>query len=570
MIGNQIQLTQYERYLRRKQAMWKTRSSWDSEWMDLATYLIPRSSRFQIFDKNKGGNKHQNIYDSTGTKALRTLAAGLMAGMTSPARPWFRLTTTDPELEESEAINKWLNDVTRLMQLVFNRSNTYRALHTMYEELGAFGTATAVQEENFENVIHLHPMTVGEYALAADDLGVINTMGREFMIPVSSLVLKFGYENCSLEVQNLWNNHNLDAEIPVCHLVHPRSHDQREAGKRDAKNMPFASVYFETGRNGVDKSKHDKMLRTSGYKQFPVLAPRWATVGNDVYGSNCPGIDSKGDVKQLQHAQKRKSQGIDYQTDPPLQVPTNYKGREGDLLPGGVSYVDAAGPGGGIRSAFDVRLDLQYLLEDIHDVRGRINSAFFADMFLMMANDQRSNITAREVAERHEEKLLMLGPVLERLHNELLAPLIDNTFERIMDAGILPPPPMELQGSELKVEFVSMLAQAQRAVGLGSIDRLIGTVANVSGIKPEVIDKIDFDQVVDTYAEMLGVDPDLVMADDQVVIIREQRAQAMAQQQQAANMPQVADTAKAMSETDTTGDNALTDAMRMFSGYGGA
>jgi hypothetical protein len=113
-------------------------------------------------------------------------------------------------------------------------------------------------------------------------------------------------------------------------------------------------------------------------------------------------------------------------------------------------------------------------------VRQRINQAFYADLFLMISNDQRRMpVTAREIAERHEEKLLMLGPVLERLHDEMLSPLIDITFAKHREAGILPPPPPELQGQDLKIEFVSTLAQAQKAVGLGSLRSLIGTVALV-------------------------------------------------------------------------------------------
>ena len=235
--------------------------------------------------------------------------------------------------------------------------------------------------------------------------------------------------------------------------------------------------------------------------------------------------------------------------------------------------MDATGPGGGIRSAFDVNLRLDFLLTDIQDVRQRIKGAFFEDFFLMLASDDRSNVTAREVAERHEEKLIMLGPVLERMHNELLSPKIDVTFDMIMAAGILPPPPKELQGTDLKVEFVSMLAQAQRAVGLGSVDRLLSTLGSIEqlqaagGRTPDALDKLNVDQTIDAYSDMLGIDPDLIVADDKVALIRQQRAQAQQAQQSAATAPAMAETAKTMSETNTRDPSALTDAMRMFSGY---
>ena len=116
-----------DKYSTRWSALKSERESWMSHWKEISDCIMPRSGRFFAEDRNKGGKRHNSIYDSTGTRALRTLAAGLMAGMTSPARPWFRLTTSDPQLDESAAVKSWLADVTRLMQMVFAKSNTYRA-----------------------------------------------------------------------------------------------------------------------------------------------------------------------------------------------------------------------------------------------------------------------------------------------------------------------------------------------------------------------------------------------------------------------------------------------------------
>jgi hypothetical protein len=278
-------------------------------------------------------------------------------------------------------------------------------------------------------------------------------------------------------------------------------------------------------------------------------------------------MEALGDIKQLQHEQLRKAQAIDFKTKPPLQVPTSMKNRDVETLPGGISFVDMNSPSGGIKTAFEVNLDLSHLLADIGDVRERIRGSFYADLFLMLANQNNSNMTATEVAERHEEKLLMLGPVLERLQNELLDPLIEITFDQMMEAGIVPPPPQVLQGVNLNVEYVSMLAQAQRAVGTNSIDRFMGTLGQVAQFKPEVLDKVNTDKWADQYADLLGVDPEILVQEDQVAAIRQQRAQA---QQQAAQMEQInqaSSAAKNLGQTPTGSQNALTDVMNMFSGY---
>jgi hypothetical protein len=379
---------------------------------------------------------------------------------------------------------------------------------------------------------------------------------------VAEMVGQFGRENCSPTVRNLYDRNNMDAWVTVVHAIEPRS--ERDPTRRDAKNMPWASCYFEEGTNP------GKFLRESGFRDFRVVAPRWHATGGDIYGYS-PGMEALGDVKQLQHEQLRKAQAIDYQTKPPMALPMSAKGSEIDMVPGGVSYFDNVGGAGagGARSLFDVRLDLNYLLNDIQDVRSRINSAFYADLFLMLASNDLSNMTATEVAERHEEKLLMLGPVLERLHDELLDPLIHLTFVDLLEAGALPPPPPELDAQALRVEFVSMLAQAQRAVGTSATDRFVVNLGAVAQFKPDVLDKFDADSWVDAYSESLGIDPELIVANEQVALIREQRAAAQQAAEQSEQVKQASEAARNLGGVATQAgqSNAGADIMGMFSGY---
>lgn len=545
-----------QRLLARKAALWTERSSWVTHWREISEYQQPRAGRFVASDRNRGDKRTNHILDNTAVFGARTLAAGLMSGITSPARPWFRLEIKDKELMESGPVKTWLHDTASLLRAIFASSNTYRSLHTIYEELGLFGTGASVLLPDFDNVVHHYPMTVGEYALATDARGNVNTLAREFQMTVEQMAMQFGKDNLSTTVRNLYDKGAYDAWVDVVHLVEPRR--ERDTRKLDGANKRFASIYVEAGQDN-----QDKFLSESGFNRFPALTPRWVVTGNDVYGTS-PGMECLGDVKQLQHQQLRKGQAIDYQVNPPLQVPSKYKEAHKARLPGGVFYVDSVGQSQGVRSAYDVNLNLQHLMLDIQDVRERIRSAYYADLFLMLANDNRSGITATEVAERHEEKLLMLGPVLERLHNELLSPLIDTTFEYAREAGILPEAPPELEGMELNVEFISVLAQAQRAVATQGMDRLLGTVSQMAAVNPNVLDKINFDQVVDDYGDAYGVNPKIIVPDDVAAGIRQQRAAAQQAAQAAATAPQVVESAKTASEIDT---GNLQDVLTSLQGY---
>lgn len=565
--------TTRERVQRRLSALETERSGRLALWRSIDRVLMPLSGVFQAESAHgQQATPNSDIIDSAATYALNTLAAGMQSGMTSPARPWLKIETEDTDLMNVKAVSMWCDTVTQRMRTVFSRSNTYKSLHTLYGELGAFGNLADVVLPDFKDVVRHYPLTAGEFCFATDDRGEVNVLSRKYQMTVGQIVERFvargrpvaewDWSGTTPAVKNLWDRHDVDAWITVHHLIQPRK--DRDTRKIDSRNMPFESIVIEAG------ATDDKVLSESGYKRFPVLTTRWQTRGTDVYASNWPGIVALSDIIALQHEQLRKAQGIDYQTKPPLQAPVSLKNQDNDFLPGGITYVDAVGPQNAVRTAFDVQLNMQHLLLDIQDVRQRIDRAFFADLFLFLSNIQglKGQMTAREVAEIHEEKLLMLGPVVENIENELLQPMVDITFDAMLEAGILPPPPPELQGQELKTEFIGILSQAQRAVSMGSVDRLVGAVASIAAAKqdPSVWDKVDTDKIIDKAASYLGVDPEIIRGDDDVAAMRQQRAQAMQAQQQAEAAQQAAETAKSLAGADMTTDNALTNVVRGFAG----
>ena len=517
-----------EKVQSRWDALKEERSSWMSHWKDISEVLLPRAGRFLPTENNRGGRAaFRKILDSTGTRALRTLSGGMMSGMTSPARPWFRLTTFNPELDESYEVKVWMSQVTSLMQMVFYKSNTYRALQMAYEELGAFGTSATLIYDDFDRVIHCHPLTIGEFAIATDSRGRVNTVYREFRMTVAMLVQEFGVANVSRAVKDMYDRGQLDEWVDVINAIEPRT--ERDPRKTDAKNMPYLSVYFE--KSG-DKGK---VLRETGFTEFPAMCARWSVTGGDIYGTS-PGMEALGDLCQLQQMQFRKSQAIDYKVHPPVLIPSEMKNMGTQFLPGGVIPYSNAQQAQQIRSAYMVDLDLNSLLVDIQDVRQRINEAFYRDIFMLMVNSTDKTMTATEVTERHEEKMLLMGPVLERLNAEMLDPLINIVFNKLVQADLLPPLPEDLQGQQLNVEFISILAQAQKAISTNSVDRMFSVLGNLAGMRPDIVDNVDLDFWPQWYADALGVDPRFIVSGKKVAVIREQRAQA---EQQAAAMEQL-------------------------------
>ena len=526
------------------------RSSFDPHWRELSDFINPRGSRFLVTDVNRDDRRNTKIVDPTATLAARTLSSGMMSGITSPARPWFKLATPDPDMMDYGPVKLWLEVVQRRMNEVFNKSNIYQSLPLLYASLGNYSTGAMAVLEDDSDVIRTMMFPIGSYYMANSARGSVDTCFRKFSMTVRQLVIEFGLNNVSDSVKGMWDSGNYESWIDVIHAVYPNI--DRDTAKLNSKNKPVKSVYYEVGGDS------DKLLRESGFDEFPIMAPRWEVNGEDVYGSSCPGMIALGQVKALQLEQKRKSQLIDKATNPPMVGPSALRNQRVSLLPGDITYIDQVTGQDGFKPAYLVNPNTADLLADIQDTRQIINSAYFVDLFMMLQNINTRSMPVEAVIEMKEEKLLMLGPVLERLNDECLNPLIDRTFSIMARKNLLPPPPDVLQGMPLRIEYISVMAQAQKSIGLSSLSSTVGFIGQLAQAKPEALDKLNVDQAIDAFAEMSGVSPTVIVPQEQVEQVREQRAQQQQQQQMVAMGMAAAQGAKTLSEAQTADPSVLT------------
>ncbi|HGW1252727.1 phage tail protein [Klebsiella pneumoniae] len=526
------------------------RSSFDPHWRELSDFINPRGSRFLVTDVNRDDRRNTKIVDPTATLAARTLSSGMMSGITSPARPWFKLATPDPDMMDYGPVKLWLEVVQRRMNEVFNKSNIYQSLPLLYASLGNYSTGAMAVLEDDSDVIRTMMFPIGSYYMANSARGSVDTCFRKFSMTVRQLVMEFGLNNVSDSVKGMWDSGNYESWIEVIHAVYPNI--DRDTAKLNSKNKPVKSVYYEVGGDS------DKLLRESGFDEFPIMAPRWEVNGEDVYGSSCPGMIALGQVKALQLEQKRKSQLIDKATNPPMVGPSSLRNQRVSLLPGDITYIDQVTGQDGFKPAYLVNPNTADLLADIQDTRQIINSAYFVDLFMMLQNINTRSMPVEAVIEMKEEKLLMLGPVLERLNDECLNPLIDRTFSIMARKNLLPPPPDVLQGMPLRIEYISVMAQAQKSIGLSSLSSTVGFIGQLAKAKPEALDKLNVDQAIDAFAEMSGVSPTVIVPQEQVEQVREQRAQQQQQQQMVAMGMVAAQGAKTLSEAQTADPSVLT------------
>ena len=502
------------------------RTSWEPMWRDIRDYILPDFGVFDGEDPTSGSKRYLRIVDAEATNAADILAAGLLNGVSSPSRPWLRLTTLDGELDQAPAVKEWLDEVQRTMLLIFAKADVYNQLHQSYLELPVFGQACTISRPHPQRVVNLQNLTIGEYWFAEDQFGSVDTLYRRIGMTAKQMVQQWGIDGVTSDIRSIYRE-NPFKRFNVIHAIEPRI--ERDLMKRDSINKPFRSVYFlEDGQNHI--------LSESGFDDFPAMCPRWMTCGGSQYGRG-PGAKALSAAKSLQQLQTRMATLVDYLTDPPALVPPSFAEDPELFLPGGRIPVQVTEEAI-VRTAWQLNTSPEAVQVLINARKQEIQRLFYVNVFQMIATGQDNDRTATEVAALEQEKVMMLGPVLERLHSELLDPLVTSTFNYMVEANKIPEPPEELQGRTLNVEYISILAEQQKNSSAQGIIKLAQEIGMLAQLNPNSLDKLDTDKAIDTLADINGVPPSLIVSGEKVALIRKARQQEQAQQQQLMNASQ--------------------------------
>ncbi len=481
--------------------------------------------------------------------------AGLFAGASSSSQPWFALAPADPDMAEFGPAKEHLFLRERRLYEMFQLSNTYNRLPEAYHLCPIFGTAAILWIEDDRDVlrgIHLEP---GSYYIAQDQAGRVDTLYRDFTMTVRNLIRRFGEKNVSPTVRRLTGRgKDIDRRVRVCQAIEPRR--DREPGKLNARNKPYRSVYWELG------SDADRVLDEGGFDVFPGTVPRWTTVGDDVWGYGAA-WDCLGDAQSLQVLEERIIEGIEKQVRPPVMGPSGLDDVALDTSPGAVNALDF--DTAGLRPVYLIQPDIKGAREQVREGEARIERALMVDLMLMLSSRRGGQPpTAEQIAREYQEKVMVLGPNLEQLHEGLLKPLIDIADYYAESAGLIPPPPPELVGPRVPVRFISTLAAAQRLVGATALDQYFLSLGQLAAFDQKVRDKGDTDQAADQYAQIYGIPPKINRTDDEVSRIRQARAQQEQMAAMAAAAPaaaQAANAAKALADTAVTRGSLLERAL---------
>lgn len=540
MASDRERIKELERLRKRLE---RIRAPWEAEWRDVGTYICPRKTRFFTGDDMRGAStSNQKAPNPWPLFANRVFASGMQGGLTSPSRPWLMLGVDQDELNRHEAVKLWNAECTRAMLTVLSKSNFYDSAYSYYFENGGFGTSSMFAEEDFDDIVRFHALAIGEYWIDTDASGRVRTLLRRISLPPDQIVEKWP-DTCGPEITNMATN-GTDTDIDIFHLVRPRK--KRDPRKADNRSMPFESIYYIPGRSLI--------LSESGYEEWPCPTARFETTGQDRYGGS-PGKDMAKFCALLQNMEMTYIRLTHLAANPPMRVPSTFE-RKLRTLPGEQTPVDADEKG--LSPLFQVDPAAMARLEaKIEKSEQLVRVGFYNDLFRTVTDENRSNITAMEIQERVQEKMEQIGPTIDRMLNEFLKPVVERVFGIMWRAGMIPPPPPEIQGMPIKIEFISPLAMAQKASGTKTLRAFSSFVGELAQFNPAALDKLGFDEIIDIYAEETGVPPKAVISTEDAQAMRAERAKMQQAQQRAAAMQRDAESLRRLSDVDLSQDNVL-------------
>lgn len=539
---------------RRRSALEIDRQQYFDHWREISEWLDPRRGQW-LWDYNKaqdrGRKKQGRIINSHAGLAAKIMANGMQSGVTPRSRPWFEAESLNPDANTDRDAQEWLLFVQNTLRSLLESSNFYATTRINYRELGTYGGGPISVVQDAVDVVRYRQHTIGSYYVGIDAKGRIDTFGEELVLTIDQMLDRYGYERLSQAAQRCADMGRYDAKVRVMRLIEPNRSPFYDPNGVGWQRMPYRTVDYDP----ADSS--GATLSTSGLFRFNIAFPRWETVSDEAYPSNCPGMEALGDIKGLQAEEYNKAEAIEQIPRPTLVAPASLKGKADRPVPGETIYSQQMQGQQGIARAFELNPQIGEIRQDIREIEFRIDRHFHRDVFQAITMIDRAQTREIEIDARIREQMGQIGPIVEDLLQTQNDTLLQLTYEAADDMGIIPPAPPVIAEAPLRMNYVSILAQGQNASDLDRLDRFHGAVLRVSETHPEARHRFDADKWIQEYGSSVGVPVDVISDDREVQAARTAEMEANAAANAAATAKDATAAMQQLGNTDISDESAV-------------
>lgn len=550
-------------------------SEYMPEYRLAAAFVNPRSIK-------NGGEKiarklESKVLMNTAGMALRTSTSGMFNGATPKTRPWFNSVVSNPIVAKSTANKQFIKREDDIIAEVMQVNNTYRALPLLYKDTLTFSTGACMQLPHPIFGSWLYPLAMGTYSFACDAEGNPEMFCRDFVYTVKQVVDTYGtvdgngmklWSNFHPFIKDCYDKAMYHEKVYLTTVIVPnRSWNPVKENKLNTTDRKYQAYTYiqrfgsasgkfsglssrELNRDRVEVVGCNGFLKVTGFSYFPVIISRWELLAEENFGTGGPTQLALADIMTFQEMQRGRLNAVDKILRPPMVGPASMRRHASSILAGGITYVEDNQLGASFKPAFEVNSRVAELIGTQAEYREIIEEAYFINLFMsLLGQDLKSHVSATEMSLRSSEKLQLLGPALSQWDFDIGSKIIGNNRHILREQGRLEPLPKAMldatSGAPIRVEYVSTLALAQKAANLTTMERFLGVMGSVAQTTGDVsvVKLIKSESYLRSYGDSIGLDPNLLLTEDEYQKVQqaEQQKQANAQQQaDALNQSEVA------------------------------
>ena len=516
------------------------RGNWEDLWQRCADFCLPSNNNITTI-ASKGERRGINRYVDVGIRSNEILAGRLFSYLTPPNQIWFKLNSSDEGLAKDASVMDYFGKVNQQLRDTITSSNFILQIHELFMALGTFGTVCMFTDPASTKGIDFHNFHIKNIYIRANSKGKVDTVFRKISYTIRQAIQEFGEKNIHPEMLKQYKEGKSNGEkFDFFHACFPRK--DRQYGKIDAENKPFASVYIDV--------KHKHCVSEGGYDTFPYHVARFMKDTDEDYGRS-PAMQCMCSLDTGNVMKKDILKAGEQIVNPQWLLPDNGAVSKITSKGGGIIYwnsSNAANKPERLQSNGELGIGLEMISEEYDSVK----MAFYNDLFNMLSD--KKNMTATEVLERVNEKLVLFNPVVGRIQDELLKPLIGTAYDVLSRRDELPPVPAILQeNNDYEISFTGKISLAIEQLEVMALIETMNFFMPLSEVKPDMLDNFNFDDIVRGVSKRNNVPIEWMNAADKVEKIRAARAEQQAQQAQLDQGTQMADAASKLQKTTEAG-----------------
>lgn len=501
------------------------RHNWESYWQSLHDYFYLEAQNLNKTYYPGTELDTTFIWDATTLESADVFASGFMNYLTPPTSKWFRLKPKNQALANSKAVANYLEQVADEVNHALNGSNFYQQMFPSYKSSGVYGTSVLLEEDDLEDDIRFLNLPLKQVLIVEDAAGRVIQYYIEFEWTAIQAASKFGQEKLSTVLQEELKNAAPEKKHTFLLFIGKR--DIREVQKSDKGNMPIRATWIEKEASTI--------VLEDGYHEMPAMTHRFDKRPFMPWGFS-PAMKALPFARMLNAAAKTNMRQMMKQTDPPMAMPHNAFLMPFNANPRALNYYNKDHMSGGSKDVFEFgnKGNVQTGLTAVEYYSGAVKRIMYNDIFLKFEGITKQ-MQNPEVMEMINEKMSMLGPAVGRYITEILTPIIIRTVGILWRKGKLPEPPDEMRDDPTYlIDFVGVLAQAQRRAELNTLITGMTLVGQAAEYDPRVLHKIDGDKFVDEVWSITGAPVQVLRPDSEVEKIRDAEVEGAAKAQELA------------------------------------